>query len=464
MVDGKSIMDQVNEIQLIVSDILARGIKIEEQIQIGAIIEKLPPSWEKFQDTLLHDRNDFSLQDLFVYLRTEDENRFRKQKSKAYEFYSKKNPQGNNAPQANVAEDQYLSAVVSEVNLVSNVKDWWVDTGATRHICSDRSVFSSYELVGDGEQFFMGNSSSSVVTDIRNNLVSGSLLIKKGFKLIFEADKFVITKSDEFVGNGYSSEGLFKLNVTENIMNKASSSSAYITDSSCLWHGRLGHVNYASLKKMMTIGLIHKSDQVVEKCETSLSENTIERPFESIDKDHLVSEESVEPRRSKRARVDKNFGPEFIAYLLGGDPKTYKEAMYLPDSSFWKEAVRSEIDSILSNGTWILTDLPPGCKSIGCKWIFRKKLKTDGTIDKYKARLVAKGFKQKEGMDFFDTYSPVTRITTIRILIAIAAIYNLNIYQMDVKTVFLNGELDEDIYMDQPEGFVIQGQEQKMIC
>ncbi|XP_077225034.1 uncharacterized protein LOC143858260 [Tasmannia lanceolata] len=209
-------VDQVNEINLIVSDILARGIKIEEQIQI----------------------------DLFVYLRTEDENRFRKQKSKAYEFNSKanltesssgkkisfkpasgsgkghyakncrkndkkKNPQGNNAPQANVGEDQYLSAVVSEVNLVSNVKDWWVDTGATRHICSNRSVFSSYELVGDGEQLFMGNSSSSVVTgkgtvllkltsgkvlklcdvlhvpDIRKNLVSVSLLIKKGFKLVF---------------------------------------------------------------------------------------------------------------------------------------------------------------------------------------------------------------------------------------------------------------------------------------
>ncbi|KAK4389641.1 Retrovirus-related Pol polyprotein from transposon TNT 1-94 [Sesamum angolense] len=90
-----------------------------------------------------------------------------------------------------------------------------------------------------------------------------------------------------------------------------------------------------------------------------------------------------------------------------------------------------------------------------------KKYKADGSIDKYKARLVAKGFKQKEGLDFFDTYSPVTRITSIRVLIAIAALYDLEIHQMDVKTAFLNGELDEEIYMEQPEGFVVPGQEKK---
>ena len=82
-----------------------------------------------------------------------------------------------------------------------------------------------------------------------------------------------------------------------------------------------------------------------------------------------------------------------------------------------------------------------------------KKLKPDGSIDKFKARLVAKGFKQKTNLDFFDTFSPVTRITSIRLLIAIAAIFYLKIHQMDVKTTFLNGDLDEEIYMDQLEGF-----------
>jgi hypothetical protein len=93
----------------------------------------------------------------------------------------------------------------------------------------------------------------------------------------------------------------------------------------------------------------------------------------------------------------------------------------------------------------------------------RKKLKPDGTVDKYKARLVAKEFTQKKGDDYFDTYSPVARLITIRVLIALAVSHDLLIHQMDVKTSFLNGELDEEIYMKQLEGFVTHGQE-NMVC
>jgi hypothetical protein len=120
------------------------------------------------------------------------------------------------------------------------------------------------------------------------------------------------------------------------------------------------------------------------------------------------------------------------------------------------------MDSILSNGTWELSELPFGCKPIGCKWVFKKKLRPDGTIDKYKAWLVAKGYTQKEGEDFFDTYSPIARMTTIRVLFSLAALYDLLVHQMDVKTTFLNGELDEEIYMDQSDGFVVKGEEQKV--
>uniref|UniRef100_A0A2N9ISW3 Reverse transcriptase Ty1/copia-type domain-containing protein n=1 Tax=Fagus sylvatica TaxID=28930 RepID=A0A2N9ISW3_FAGSY len=170
----------------------------------------------------------------------------------------------------------------------------------------------------------------------------------------------------------------------------------------------------------------------------------------------------VEPRRSKRTKTSKTFGPDFLTFMLEDEPQSFKEAMSMPEAPLWKEAVNSEIESILQNHTWELVDLPPGCKPLGYKWIFKRKIKVDGSIDKYKARLVVKGYKQKEGVDYFDTYSPVTRITSIRMLIAIAALYNLEIHQMDVKTAFLNGELDEEIYMEQPEGFIVPGKEKKV--
>ena len=172
--------------------------------------------------------------------------------------------------------------------------------------------------------------------------------------------------------------------------------------------------------------------------------------------------EIEEPRRSKRKRTSKSFGTDFYAYMIENEPLTYQQAMSSPDAPYWKEAVNSEIESILQNHTWELVDLPKGSKPLGYKWIFKKKLKADGSIDKYKARLVIKGFRQKQDLDYFDTYSPVTRITSIRMLIAIASILNLEIHQMDVKTAFLNGELEEEIYMQQPEGFLSPGNENKV--
>ncbi|GJS44799.1 zinc finger, CCHC-type containing protein [Tanacetum coccineum] len=105
------------------------------------------------------------------------------------------------------------------------------------------------------------------------------------------------------------------------------------------------------------------------------------------------------------------------------DPRTYNEAMQSRDAAFWKEAIDDEIGSIKENNTWILSDLPPGCKP----------------LDKRKDRLS------------YDTYAPVARITTIRLLLALAAIHNIVIHQMDLKTAFLNGDLDEEVYMKQPE-------------
>ena len=182
----------------------------------------------------------------------------------------------------------------------------------------------------------------------------------------------------------------------------------------------------------------------------------------NIDHETINDESEETLRRSKRARTSKSFGPDFLTYLLENEPQNFNEAMSSPEAPMWKEDVNSEIESIMQNHTWELVDLPLGSKPLGCKWIFKRKRKTDGSIDNYKARLVVKGYKQK-GLDYFDTYSLVTRITSIRMLIDIAALHNLEIHQMDVKTAFLNGDINVEIYMDQPEGFISLGQGKK-IC
>jgi hypothetical protein len=106
---------------------------------------------------------------------------------------------------------------------------------------------------------------------------------------------------------------------------------------------------------------------------------------------------SEAPRRSKRPRTAKSFGDDFTIYLMDDTPKIIVETFASPNADDWKEAVCSEMDSILSNGTWELVDRPYGCKPVGCKWVFKKKLRSDGNIDKYKASLVVKGYTQQEG-------------------------------------------------------------------
>ena len=116
--------------------------------------------------------------------------------------------------------------------------------------------------------------------------------------------------------------------------------------------------------------------------------------------------------------------------------------------------MESKIDSMYVNQVWSLVDAPEGINPIGCKWVYKKKIGIDGQIETYKARLVAKGFRQKYGIDYEETFSPVAMLKSIRIMLAIAAYHDYEIWQMDVKTAFLNGFLEEEVYMSQPEGFI----------
>ncbi len=173
------------------------------------------------------------------------------------------------------------------------------------------------------------------------------------------------------------------------------------------------------------------------------------------------NQEDMKPplRRSKRiaTQIESN-SAEMIP-----TPSTYREAMDGPNRSEWFNAANNEYLSLIANDTWSLCVLPKGRQNIKSKWVFKIKYLPNGTIDRFKARLVAKGYLQIEGVDYHEVSSPVLRLSTLRILLSIITKFDLEAIQLDVTTAFLNGHLNEELYMEQPEGFVIKGEENKSL-
>ncbi|GAQ92153.1 hypothetical protein KFL_009340020 [Klebsormidium nitens] len=141
------------------------------------------------------------------------------------------------------------------------------------------------------------------------------------------------------------------------------------------------------------------------------------------------------------------------------EPQTLEEALGSPEAELWRKALEEEFTSLQENGTWELSEPPPDVKPIPCKWAFKLKKDENGNIARFKARLVIKGFKQRKGVDYDEVFAPVSRHVTLRSLLAVAAAQNLEVDQLDIKTAFLNGDLEEEIWMEQPELFETGGKQ-----
>ena len=190
----------------------------------------------------------------------------------------------------------------------------------------------------------------------------------------------------------------------------------------------------------------------------SLSPQQCQQPQEEDQHPHHY------PRRQRSVPVRYGIDEYIdIAFLGSGDPVSIEEALESKLSQHWKEAADSEYQSLMDNETWELVELPSGRKPVGCKWVFKTKRDCNGKVERYKARLVAKGYTQKHGVDYDETFSPVVRYSSIRALLAFAVQNKMLIHQMDVVTAFLNGTLEEEIYMEQPPGYVREGREQ-LVC
>ena len=166
------------------------------------------------------------------------------------------------------------------------------------------------------------------------------------------------------------------------------------------------------------------------------------------------------PRRSERERKQPSYYGFQCTLSDVKEPKSVSDAL---KSQEWTDAMQAEIDSLRDHNVWELVELPEGRKPVGSKWVFKLKTNADGSVERCKARLVAQGYSQKEGLDYDDTFSPVVRPESVRSVVALACKEGLKLHQMDITTAFLNGDLEETIYMNQPEGFVAEGQEH-LVC
>lgn len=171
-------------------------------------------------------------------------------------------------------------------------------------------------------------------------------------------------------------------------------------------------------------------------------------------------------RKSTRAIKPSTRFPnnEYVLVTDGGEPETYDEAMSHVHREKWYDAMQDEMKSLHENHTFELMELPKGKRALKNKWVYRLKCDDTSSQPRYKARLVVKGFSQKKGINFDEIFSPVVKMSSIQVVLGLAASMDLEIEQLDVKTTFLHGDLDEEIYMEQPEGFQVKGKENLVCC
>ena len=224
----------------------------------------------------------------------------------------------------------------------------------------------------------------------------------------------------------------------------------------------------------------NESDYKLEKDVALQKENVTKQTVDIIleeneNKDDLLYQQEKQLCRSERQKkapvkfgydefadsVNVDSQVQHVAYNVcqTDEPKSIREAFEGDHAKEWKAATDSEYKTLIENNTWELTELPVGRKLIGSNWIFKVKYDNDGTVERFKGRLVAKGFTQEYGVDYDEMFSPVVRFSSIRTLLAYAVEKKMLIHQMDVVTAFLNGKLEEEIYMQQPGGYINPSEE-----
>ncbi|PHU09350.1 Aquaporin TIP4-2 [Capsicum chinense] len=309
------------------------GTKTSKELW-GALERKYKTEDAGIKKFFVHKRKEMTVEDLIVRLHIEEENKAAERRSKGNSIINgaqiveddqnnskkrKKVEQGNNQPKKKFKGKCFncgkiglkstdCRAPKKECNLVRNPREWWMDSGATRHVCANKELFSSFtssqvedmiymtsfttaKVEGTGKVGLKMTSGKALtlnndlyVSELRRNLISVSLLDKNGFKCVTASGKIVTSKGEVYVEKGYRTEGLYKMNVEIN----KSSNSSYLLESYNLWHDRLGHVNYKMLRKLINLEVLPNFECNKSKCQTCVESKYAKHPYNSIERNSTL--------------------------------------------------------------------------------------------------------------------------------------------------------------------------------
>ncbi|GKB12734.1 retrotransposon protein, putative, ty1-copia subclass, partial [Tanacetum coccineum] len=439
MVDSKNVISQVQDLQVLLHDIHAEGMTLSETFQIAAIIEKLPPSWVEFKNYLKYKRKEMSVEDLVVRLRIEEGNIAERLTMESKLFMGNsatvdiKEIRKNLGYAVDAMFKLNVMVVKNDINKMNSsaylIESSNVWHGRLGHYCyvyllkSKDEAIDKFVLYKTEVENQLGKKIKVVRSDRGGEYVApfAELYAKHGIRHEFTAP--YSPQQNPRIAKG-----------RKNIPRKEKEETPYE-----LWMGRKPSYQYLRVwgclakvavptPKAQKIGpksvdcifigyaknstayrfIVHESknpdiqkNTIMESRNASFFENIfpclskgtgsssrlddkVLRDKRQRDDNDLqderqdqTDEEEVEPRRSKRARNEKSFGPDFVSFMVENEPTSYREAVTSSEGQQWREAIKSEIESILQNHTWELVDLPPGCKPLGYKWIFKKKMKAD---------------------------------------------------------------------------------------
>uniref|UniRef100_A0A2N9F135 CCHC-type domain-containing protein n=1 Tax=Fagus sylvatica TaxID=28930 RepID=A0A2N9F135_FAGSY len=391
--------------------------------------------------------------------------------------------------------------VCSHVFVAKSISDWIIDTGATRHVARDRAGFVDYRKIPVGTHVvYMGNGSYEEALGVVDRYRYEALDCFKRFVAeSVSSTPYELWKGEKpnlehlrpwgsagFVHSTAHKYGKLGPRARKHIFIRYSDSSKGYVMYGEHPNGGMTEIESRDIDFIETdfpsIGDANRDLDLyeLEEDEGTLPSSSeggglVPRPVIAEDSGSdlqpsgsiTLDQDSQAHRVSSRGHIPRrHFEIEGNVLLCDAkdvdEPASFSEALHSPDRDEWMTAMQEEMSSMDKNNVWELVDLPPGRKTIGNKWVLKVKRKVDGSIDRYKARLVAKGYTQRKGIDYEDTFSPVVRFASIRLILSIVAKQDLELFQMDVKTAFLNGELDEEIYMAQPAGFEAKGHERKV--